>query len=316
MRKTIIIALGGNAISLPGQRQTIHDQFANTRRSIRRLAELLKSDRYNIVITHGNGPQVGDLLQRVEATSGELPFIPLGVLVAGTQATIGYMIEQSLQNFLMLENVNRQVVSLVTQVLVHKNDASLRNPTKFIGKVLTRDAAEPRKLAHEHGWIVREDRARGWRRVVGSPQPLKVINAEIIEELLQRGHIVIAGGGGGIPVYTEDDGTYEGVDAVIDKDRTSALLGIQIRAEELLILTEVDRVCLRFGQPDVRRLDHLTATEAEQYLAAGEFPPGSMGPKVEAAVKFVRNGGRRAVITSFAGITEFLAGSGGTVITP
>jgi carbamate kinase len=311
MSKTIIVALGGNAISLPGEPNTIPNQFRNVRHSLNYLAPLLTAG-HRVVITHGNGPQVGVALNRVEATREEFIYLPLGILDADTQGGMGYMIEQLLYNFLRQQNCNRSIATLVTQVIVDQNDPSMQTPTKFIGKAYSDD--DVRHLQEVNKWEMRNDTVRGWRRVVGSPEPIEIVNYEAISALLDSDHIVIACGGGGIPVYRNADGALEGVDAVIDKDRTAALMGAQLKADEFIILTVVDRVSLNFGTPQQQDLDRMTLSEARRYLEEGHFPPGSMGPKIQAVINFLEGGGKRAIITSFDGIEEALAGKGGTFI--
>jgi carbamate kinase len=308
---TLVVALGGNAIS-SSSNASIHEEFANTRESIRNLRPLLDAG-VRLIITHGNGPQVGNRLLSTELSWGKVPSIPLGVLVADTQGSIGYMIEQCLRNDLIRRGQGtRTVATVVTQVLVDRHDPALIEPTKFVGQAYTVEQAMA--LREERQWVLREDKGRGWRRVVGSPRPLEVVNAPEIRTLLDSGAVVIAGGGGGIPCYREDDGTLEGVDAVIDKDRLSALLANQVQAPELYILTGVSRVAIHFGTPDVKYFDTLTVAEARELAAAGHFPAGSMGPKVEAAIQFIEGGGSRCLITDFAGLGEALAGGGGTWI--
>jgi carbamate kinase len=310
---TLVVALGGNAISA-SSKADIHEEFANTRESIRNLRPLLDQG-IRLIITHGNGPQVGNRLLSTELSWGKVPAIPLGVLVADTQGSIGYMIEQCLRNDLIRRGQGqRRVATVITQVLVDPHDPALIEPTKFVGQPYTVEQAMA--LREERSWVLREDKGRGWRRVVGSPRPLDVINAPEIRSLLDSGAIVIAGGGGGIPCYREADGTLEGVDAVIDKDRLSALLANQVGAPELYILTGVSRVALGFGTPEQETLDTLTVARARELAAAGHFPAGSMGPKVEAAIQFIEGGGRRCLITDFAGMAEALAGGGGTWIVP
>ncbi len=290
-----MVALGGNAITKKGEEDTIARQFANTRESLRGVVELIR-DGYNLAITHGNGPQVGNAILRVELARGKAPVLPLGICVADTEGGMGYMIEQSLQNRLKKERIKRDVVTIVTQVIVDKDDPSIKEPTKFIGQFYTR--GEARKLAKERGWVMKEDRAKMWRRVVPSPIPREIVEKKTIKNLVRNGVIVIAAGGGGIPVYIERDGALEGVDAVIDKDRASAILARDIGAELLLILTEVEKVALDFGTVFQKDLDKLTVEQAKKYLAEGHFPPGSMGPKIEAAIQFLESGGKEVIITS------------------
>ncbi len=308
--RSIVIALGGNAIS-SGSGDTIYDEFANTRRSLRYLRPLL-DEGVRLVITHGNGPQVGNMLRRVELSLSAVPELPLGVLVADTQGSMGYMIEQSLQNYLHDHNYDRQVATVLTQVLVDKDDPALLEPTKFVGQFYS--VEEAMRYRQELGWVLREDRGRGWRRVVGSPNPLEIVNLGVIRQLVESGVVVIAGGGGGIPCYRDEKGHLEGVDAVIDKDGCSALLANGLDAEELFILTGVSKVSLDWGSPKQVDLDQLSISEARRYLAEDQFPAGSMGPKIKAAIRFVENGGRRCVITDFDGLAAALQGQGGTSI--
>jgi carbamate kinase len=312
MTKTAVVALGGNAIGTTGK-EDIHEQFANTRKSLGGIVELIK-DGYNLAITHWNGPQVGNALLRVERTMDAIPALPLGVIVADTEGGMGYMIEQSLQNKLHREGIPRKVVTIVTQVIVDRDDPSIKNPSKPIGPFYTREQAE--RLAKKNGWVIKEDAGRGFRRLVPSPIPRQIVEKEIIRSLVQSGTIVIAAGGGGAPVYLEEDGAYEGVDAVVDKDRASAVLAKDIGAEILVILTAVDKVCLNFKQPDEHPLSWITLTEAKRYIVEGHFPQGSMGPKIEAAVQFIEAGGKQVVITSLGLVREALEGKAGTKIIP
>lgn len=311
-RKSVVIALGGNAISRPGVPDTIANQFKHTRESLPPIIKMAQ-EGYKMVITHGNGPQVGNALLRVELSRGKTPDLPLGVLVADTQGGIGYMIEQSLQNGLKRANVERNVVTLVTQTLVDKDDPSIKDPKKFVGQFYTRQQAE--RMSMECGWFVKEDPGRGYRRVVPSPLPLTVLNHRSVKDLMDRGHIVIAAGGGGAPVYLEDDGTLEGMDAVIDKDRASAVLGNEIGAHTFLILTEADGVYLDYGTPDQKKIDRLSIDEARTYIDEGQFPPGSMRPKIEAAINFIEGGGKMVMIASIEEGYLALEGRAGTTIT-
>ena len=308
--KKAVVALGGNAISSTGK-EDIHEQFANTRKSLEGIMELVKAD-YRIAITHGNGPQVGNALLRVERTMRSIPPLPLGVIVADTEGGMGYMIEQSLQNKLMALGIKRDVVTIVTQVIVDPDDPSIVNPTKYIGPFYTKKQAET--LAKAFGWVTKEDSGRGYRRVVPSPIPKRIVNRKTIQTLVELGTIVIAAGGGGIPVYIENDGSYEGVDAVVDKDRASAVLAHDIDADTLIFLTNVDCVYLNFNKATQRALTSMTAAEAQQHLAAGQFPAGSMGPKIEAAVSFLRGGGQQAVITSLGKAQQAILSDAGTRI--
>ncbi len=294
-KKTAVVALGGNAITRKEEEDTIARQFANTRESLRGIVELIR-DGFNLAVTHGNGPQVGNAILRVELARGKAPLLPLGVCVADTEGGMGYMIEQSLQNRLRKEGIRRDVVTIVTQVIVDRNDPSIKEPTKFIGQFYTRQ--EAKRHAKEKGWVVKEDRPKSWRRVVSSPIPLEIVEKKTIKSLVEKGVIVIAAGGGGVPVCVEKDGSLEGLDAVIDKDRASAVLARDIGAELLLILTEVEKVALNFGTLLQIDLDKLTVEEAKKYQKENHFPPGSMGPKIEAAIQFLESGGKEVIITS------------------
>lgn len=313
MTKKAVLALGGNAIIKAGQQGTIAEQFKNTRDSLDGIVDLIKQG-YHLAISHGNGPQVGNMLiQHNAGMAKSVSPLPLGVLVAATQGTMGYMIEQSLQNKLIKEMITNKVITINTQVVVSKDDPSMQNPTKPVGPFYTQ--AEARDLESEFGWRFVEDAGRGFRQVVPSPKPLEIIPASTIKQLVDDNQIVIACGGGGIPVVKQEDGTLEGVDAVIDKDFASALLAEKIGAEFLVILTGVDKVAINYGQPNQRELDELTVEQAEYYYAAGEFPKGSMGPKMLAAICFLKGGGSKVIITSIERVADAFAGKTGTVIT-
>lgn len=309
--KKAVIALGGNAISTTGK-EDIHEQFTNTRRSLGGIVELIQ-EGFNLAITHGNGPQVGNALLRVERTAHKIPALPLGVIVADTEGGMGYMIEQSLQNRLHRLGIKRSVVTLVTQVVVDPDDPSIVNPTKFVGPFYTKKQAD--NLRNYFDWIIKKDANRGYRRVVPSPVPRRIVNRKIIQQLVDQGAIVITAGGGGIPVYTESDGTYEGIDAVVDKDRASAVLAHDIGARTLLILTNIEHVFLNYGKPDQKKLEHMTVEEARKHLQDGQFPPGNMGPKIEAAMMFIKNRGDEVIITSPDKAKQALWGYAGTKIT-
>jgi len=311
-KQTAVIALGGNAITKKGFPDTIANQFANTRQSLSGIIPLIRAG-YNLVITHGNGPQVGNALLRVEMSLGKAPELPLGICVADTEGGMGYMIEQSLQNRLSREKIKRDVVTIVTQVVVDKDDPSMKDPEKYIGQFY--DYQMARKYSRERGWKVKKDSNRGWRRVVASPRPLEIVEAKQIKILVDKGVIVIAAGGGGIPVYIDENGNYEGVDAVIDKDRASAILAKSIDAELLLILTGVDQVAINFGKLDQEFLGDVKYDEMKKHLNKGHFPPGNMGPKVEAALSFLEMGGKKVIITSIEKAYEAVLGKAGTSIT-
>jgi carbamate kinase len=308
--QAIVVALGGNALSPAGEEGTIAEQFRHTRESLGAVISLARAG-WRIAIVHGNGPQVGHELVRNELAREVAPPLPLGVLVAGTEGWIGYMIQQSLRNALSAAGIERTVATLVTQVLVSRDDEALQKPTKPIGRVM--DAESARRLAEELGWDVAEVRG-GWRRVVPSPRPLQIVEHELISTLVAEGHLVIAAGGGGTPVYLDPDFGLEGVDAVIDKDRAAAVLASDIGASVLLILTDVECVYAGYGTPEERPLRDLSVAEAEQLLSAGEFAAGSMGPKVEAAIQFLRSGGERAIIARLDQGEEAVRGEAGTTI--
>ena len=312
-RKTAVVALGGNAITRPGVPDTIPNQFEHTRQSLAGIIALIR-DGYNIVITHGNGPQVGNALLRVELARGKAPVLPLGICVADTEGGMGYMIEQCLQNGLIQEGIDREVVTIVTQVVVDGDDPSLKNPSKFVGQFYTENVAG--RMETESGWMVKKDGSRGWRRVVGSPRPLTIINRNTIRKLVEDGVIVIAAGGGGIPVYVEKDGTYEGVDAVIDKDWASSVLASRIHAEQLIFLTEVPKVFLNYGTPEESPVDRMTLSQARQYMSEGHFPPGSMGPKIEGAIEFLERGGHRVLVAAIPDVQKAMHRETGTEIVP
>lgn len=308
---TAVVALGGNAISRKGEEDTIANQFRHTRESLSAIIPLVKRG-YNLAITHGNGPQVGNAILRVELARGKAPILPLGICVADTEGGMGYMIAQSLQNRLLRDGIERAVAAILTQVVVDFDDPAFANPTKYIGQFYTEEQAE--RYARERGWQVKRDGDRGWRRVVASPRPKSIVEGPAIRAMVQGGTIVIAAGGGGIPVYYEADGTLEGSDSVIDKDRASAILANEIGAQEFIILTEVDQVALNFGKPNQQFLSSITIDEARRYLADGHFPPGSMGPKIEAAIAFLEGGGQKVIVTSIDRAPEALDGNAGTVI--
>ncbi|HET7274350.1 MAG TPA: carbamate kinase [Longimicrobiaceae bacterium] len=309
-RRGIVIALGGNALSPAGEEGTIAEQFQHTRESVTEIVALAKAG-WRIALVHGNGPQVGNALIRNEMARDKVPPLPLGVLVAATEGWIGYMVQQSLQNALAVEGVDRAVVTLVTQVLVDPSDPTLADPSKPIGRKM--DEITAHRLARELGWQIASVNG-GWRRVVPSPRPVEIVERAMISALVDAGHLVIAAGGGGTPVFRNDDGSLEGLNAVIDKDRAAAVLALDIGAEVLLILTDVDAVYSGFDTPEQRRLTRLSVAEAEQLVKSGELGAGSMGPKVEAAAHFVRHGGARAVIARLDQASEAVDGRAGTEI--
>ena len=315
MKKTAVLALGGNAIIKAGQKGTIIEQFANTRDSLDGIVELIRQG-YQLSITHGNGPQVGNLLCQQEAGAKEgLASLTLGMLNAATEGTMGYMIEQSLQNKLHEQGIDKQVITIISQVVVDRNDPSLKNPSKYVGSTYY-SSDEAQKLEETLGWSLKEDSGKGWRRVVPSPLPTEIIAAGIIKELVYQGKIVIAAGGGGIPVCREENGFLEGIDAVIDKDFASALLALNIQADLFVILTSVDKVSINYQKSNALDLDTMTVAQAQQYYDEGHFPAGSMGPKIRAAIDFLTRGGKEVLITSLSRIVEAFEGKTGTRIVP
>lgn len=308
----MVVALGGNALAPPGERSTIYDQFRHTRESLASIVALARAG-WKIAITHGNGPQVGDELLRNELAADVLPELPLGVLVAATQGWIGYMIQQSLQNALDRVHVKRKVVSVVTQVIVDPEAPETREPRKFIGHAL--DAAQAERVRRA-GWVVGTDPRGVLRRMVASPVPLEIVERDVIREFVARGTVVVAAGGGGAPVYRDPRLGLEGIDAVVDKDRAAAILARDIGARVLLILTDVEGVYRDFGTDRARLAPRLTLPEAHAMLASGAVEQGTMGPKLEAAVDFLKGGGRRAVIARLDLGLEALLGKSGTEIVP
>lgn len=297
MKKLAVVAFGGNALLQSGEDGTIDQQEHNAYEAGKNLLHLLKRD-YNLVITHGNGPQVGNILLSDDAGHQVhgFPRMPLDVCVAYSQGFIGYIIEQQLRNVLEANDMDRDIITIVTQVLVNKDDPAFKNPTKPIGPYYNKEVAE--KIAAENGSKFKEDaRGRGWRKVVASPRPLVISNKKSIEQLARNGQIVIAVGGGGIPAFYVEPNKLQGIDAVIDKDLASALLARQIGADKLFILTDVPKVCIHYNTPKEKAIDRMTIAEAKKYLKEGHFAEGSMAPKIRAAVDFVENSGKDAIIT-------------------
>jgi carbamate kinase len=312
MKKLAVVAFGGNALLQAGQKGTIEDQEANAWDAGKNLLNLLNIN-YNIVITHGNGPQVGNILLSEQAGYQVygLPVMPLDICVAYSQGFIGYIIEQQLRNVLAANDMDRDIITIITQVLVNKDDPAFNKPTKPIGPYYSKEEAE--KIGIASGSVFQEDKKRGgWRKVVASPRPLVISNKKSIEQLARNGQIVIAVGGGGIPAFYVEPNKLQGIDAVIDKDLASALLAKQIGADRLFILTDVPKVCLHFNTPQEVSLDKMTLAEARKHLGEGQFTEGSMAPKIRAAVDFVENTGKDAIITK---TTLLGVDDGGTRIT-
>ena len=296
-KKIAVVALGGNALLRGNELGTIQQQEKNTYNTCVHIIKLLK-EGYELVITHGNGPQVGNIMLRNEAGYKEykVPQMPLDICVADSQGGIGYMIERQVKNILTEQKIRKNVVTVITQVIVDKNDPAFEEPTKPVGGFYLKEEAE--LLSRSGGLIFKEDpRKRGWRRVVPSPDPVDILNKKVIRDLVKRGNIVIATGGGGIPVYRDKKKNLIGVEAVIDKDLASSLLAKEIGADAFFILTDVPNVYLNFHKPNQHALEKITTQKAEEYLEAGEFADGSMGPKILAAIQFVKGGGKETIIT-------------------
>jgi carbamate kinase len=310
--KRLVVALGGNAISAPDKQGTIDEQFAQVSETAEVLCDAVERG-YQLIVTHGNGPQVGNILRRVEIARTELYTIPLEVCVADTQAGMGYMIAQCLSNVMNRRNLTQDVTAVVTTVLVDAEDKAFQNADKAIGPGLTEAQAESHKV--KDGWQIRDEGNGRFRRVVPSPLPRKIIETPAIEKLVEAGQIVVCCGGGGIPVAVDSLGRVRGVAAVIDKDRTTALLARRLQAPTLVILTAVEHACINFHKPDERRLEQITVDEAETYLSAGQFGAGSMRPKIEAAVDFVGNSSHAKPVAIIAHVNRFadaLDGKSGT----
>jgi len=307
-----VVAVGGNALIVDDAHTALNDQYDAVCETATHVATMIAAG-WNVVLTHGNGPQVGFILRRSEIADGQVPTVPVQYAVGDTQGAIGFMFQNALGNALQRRGLRIPVVTLVTQTLIDRNDPAFQKPTKPIGSFMTEEVA--RTLAAKLGWTVMQDGDRGWRRAIASPQPQRVIEAPIIERLAREGTLIIACGGGGIAVEEVAGGELRGVEAVIDKDRASALLAIEMRADLLMIPTGVPRVAIRFGKPDQEWLDRLTVAEAEAYAAEGHFGAGSMGPKIEALLNFVkRRPGGRGVITNAENIERALNGATGTWI--
>ena len=313
MKKTplVVIAIGGNSLIKDARHMTVLDQYLAAGETCHHIATLVK-EGYRIVITHGNGPQVGFILMRSEIAKTTLHQVPLESCVADTQGAIGYQVEQTLLNELKRQGLSKPIVSVVTQVVVAENDPAFTHPTKPIGPFFTQEDA----LHHQQqdGWTVKEDAGRGWRRVVPSPRPLEIIEESVIDTLLAHDVIVIAVGGGGIPVIRGDDGSLKGCAAVIDKDAASSLLARHLKADLFIISTGVDKVALDFGKPNQRFIDRMTVGEARRHLEEGQFPAGSMGPKIEAAIAFLEQGGKEVIITQPHLLEQAIHGKNGTHI--
>lgn len=310
MKKIVVIAIGGNAIIQAGQRGTIEEQFTNILQSCDPIIDLIE-EGYGVVLTHGNGPQVGNALLKVEATSKILPVAPLDICGAETQGSLGYMIQQTLYNRMKARGIKKNIATVVTQVVVDKEDTAFQNPTKPIGPFYSKERAK--EISQKTNATIVEDSGRGYRRVVASPKPLEIIEKDAVKTLVEKDFLVITVGGGGIPVIKEGK-DLKGIEAVIDKDRASALMAQEIDADYLILLTGVPQVAINFGKENQEFLKKMTIQEAEKYLLEGEFPPGSMGPKIQSSIDFVRNSGGQAIITSIDKLQEALKEETGTRI--
>jgi len=313
MSKLAVVAIGGNSLIKDDAHKSVPDQFSAVRETAVHIAEMI-AQGWNVVITHGNGPQVGFILLRSEYSRGVLHPVPLDSCGADTQGAIGYMIQQALHNEFIRRNIRRQCVTVVTQVLVDSNDPAMQRPSKPIGSFYKEEEARA-KMAQE-SWVMVEDAGRGWRRVVPSPAPQEIIERNAIEALIKNGFIVVAVGGGGIPVVRDHAGNLSGVEGVIDKDLASSLLASKLNADLLLISTAVEKASLNFKKPNQRELDTITLSEARRYYEEGHFASGSMGPKVQAIISYLEQGGRAALITMPETIGKALSGQTGTWIMP
>ena len=307
--RTAVIALGGNALIVDAGRQTIPDQYAAVIAAIGPIVDLI-ADGWNVVITHGNGPQVGFILRRSELAIDEVIPVPMDYATADTQGAIGYMFQKALHNRFRTLGIDRPVSTVVSQVLVASDDPAFVRPTKPVGSFM--DAATASDRAEEFGWTVSEDAGRGWRRVVPSPRPQQILDLAVIRRLVNAGVVVIACGGGGIPVVVDESGDRHGVEVVVDKDFTSSLLATELNAELFLIATGVERIAVNFNRPDQRWLERLTISEAQSLVEAGHFEPGSMLPKVLAMIDYIRNGGLVGIVTDVPNIPRSVAGQAGT----
>jgi len=311
MTERVLVALGGNAILKHKDKGTSEEQFENIRETCKNLMVLFK-EGYRIAITHGNGPQVGDIILKNDLAQDTLPPMPTDVCGGESQGMIGYMLQQCMRNELKSAGLDIPVATVLTQTLVDKDDSDFKNPTKPIGPFYT--AMEASNLREQKGWTIIDDSGRGYRRVVASPNPIALIENEAIKNLFDDGIVVIASGGGGIPVVADENGMLRGVEAVIDKDLAAAIFAKLIGAEILLILTDVEKVALNYGRPDQKDLDDMTIADARKYASEGQFAPGSMGPKVESAIRFIESGGDKAIIASIEGALDALQGRAGTTI--
>lgn len=307
----IVVSLGGNVILKPNK-GSFNDQLTNIRLASEVIVDMIKNN-YHVALTHGNGPQVGNILLAYDFAKHILPPMPLDVCVAETQGMLGYMLQMSLKNAFNHAKIDKPIVPILTQTIIKGDDTRLKVSSKPIGPYYT--SLEASNLRQERGWVLVDENGRGYRRVVPSPYPVGFIEENSIKSLYENGNLVIAAGGGGIPVMVNEKGYIQGVEAVVDKDYTSSLLATLLEAETLLIITDVDKIDLNYGKSDQTCLDHMIVSEAKENLIKGQFPPGNMGPKIESSINFIENGGKKAIITSLEHSLHALSGKAGTVIT-
>lgn len=306
-----IVAFGGNALLRPEDRGTQEEQIARAKQAARWLAEVVRHG-YKLIVVHGNGPQVGNILIQAEEASTKIPPQSLDICVAQTEGSMGFLLQQAIRNRLEAIGIGGEVATVLTEVEVDATDPAFKRPTKPIGPFFTRYRAEA--LERDFGWTMKEDAGRGWRHVVPSPRPLRILNIVTISRMVETAAVVIAAGGGGIPVVRSRDGQWRGIEAVIDKDFASALLAAELKADLFIVLTGVPKVAIDYGKPTQRNIDRMTADEAQKYFDEGQFPAGSMGPKMEAAIQFVRSSGRSVMITDVEHLREALEQREGTLV--
>jgi carbamate kinase len=310
-QKIALIAFGGNALLPENQRGLQQEQMRNAQRAARLMVHIVRKG-HELIIVHGNGPQVGNLLLQMEEAVTKVPPFTLEVCDAMTEGSMGFMLEKAIINELRTRSLDKEVATLITQVIVDKDDPAFQNPSKPVGPFYTKYRAQA--LAREKKWKMVEDAGRGYRQVVPSPKPIDVVSKWVIRDLVQAGRIVIAGGGGGIPITIDGRGLFKGIEAVIDKDYVASLIAREVKVDMFIILTNIERACLDFGTPQERPIDVMTVSQAREYLSQGQFPPGSMGPKIEAAVEYIQAGGKEVLITTAGHLKAALLGRSGTRI--
>jgi|TARA_B110000196_G_scaffold181229_1_gene155381 carbamate kinase len=310
-QKIAIIAAGGNSLIIDENHKSIPDQYLAAATTSRYIVDMIEQG-WNVVITHGNGPQVGFIMRRSEIAINEVPPVPMDYAGADTQGAIGYMFQRAMRNEMKKRGIDRNAIAVVTQILVDRKDKAFSNPAKPIGSFMDEPTAQ--KHAAKHGWVVRKEEERGWRRVVASPKPIAILDIKAIETLIESNYIVIACGGGGIPVYEDSEGTIQGIEAVIDKDFASGLLAQELIADLFIITTEVEKVAINFGKKNQRWLNKISIKEAREHLKSGQFPDGSMGPKINSILKFLDSGGKAGIITNPPNLGRALKQETGTWI--